>query len=155
MKKIVTVLGARPQFVKAGVVSQALARSGQFSEVLVHTGQHFDQNMSDVFFSELGLPQPAYNLGIHGGGHGSMTGQMLAELEEVMVRERPDIQFDACRRACSGQVAHSPGACRSRLAQFQHGHAGRGQPHLDRSRVHLAVRAGRSGGGKPASGRHA
>lgn len=91
MKKIVTVLGARPQFVKAGVVSQALSRSGQFAEVLVHTGQHFDQNMSDVFFSELGLPQPAYNLGIHGGYHGSMTGQMLAALEEVMIRERPDI----------------------------------------------------------------
>lgn len=91
MKKIVTVLGARPQFVKASVVSQALARSGRFNELLVHTGQHFDQNMSDVFFSELGLSPPAYNLGIHGGGHGSMTGQMLAALEEVMICERPDI----------------------------------------------------------------
>lgn len=91
MKKILTVLGARPQFVKASVVSQAFARSGQFAEVLVHTGQHFDRNMSDVFFSELGLSPPAHNLGIHGGGHGSMTGQMLAALEDVMIRERPDI----------------------------------------------------------------
>ncbi|QGG93515.1 UDP-N-acetylglucosamine 2-epimerase (non-hydrolyzing) (plasmid) [Agrobacterium sp. MA01] len=91
MKKIVTILGARPQFVKAGVVSQALVRSGEFTEVLVHTGQHFHPNMSDVFFSELGLSQPAYNLGIHGGGHGSMTGKMLAALEEVLIRERPDI----------------------------------------------------------------
>ena len=91
MKKIVTILGARPQFVKAGVVSEALVHSGRFDEVLVHTGQHFDHNMSEVFFSELGLRPPAYNLGINGGGHGNMTGKMLIALEDVLISERPDI----------------------------------------------------------------
>lgn len=90
MKKILTVLGARPQFVKASVVSRALQASGRLQEVLVHTGQHFDANMSEVFFSELGLADPAYHLGIHGGSHGEMTGRMLAEVERVIVAERPD-----------------------------------------------------------------
>ncbi len=90
MKKILTVLGARPQFVKASVVSQALVASGRLQEVLVHTGQHFDVNMSEVFFRELGMADPAYHLGIHGGSHGEMTGCMLAEVERVMLAERPD-----------------------------------------------------------------
>ncbi len=68
MKKIATVLGARPQFIKASVVSASFAANGQFREVVVHTGQHFDANMSDVFFAELGMPKPAYGLDIHGGG---------------------------------------------------------------------------------------
>jgi len=90
MKKIVTVLGARPQFIKASVVSHAIAQSGQLQEVLVHTGQHFDANMSDVFFTELGMPKPAYALDIHGGTHGAMTGRMLAEVEKVLLAEQPD-----------------------------------------------------------------
>lgn len=90
MKKIVTVLGARPQFIKASVVSHAIARTLGLSEVLVHTGQHFDANMSDVFFSELEMSRPAYFLGIHGGGHGAMTGRMLAEVEQVLLHEKPD-----------------------------------------------------------------
>jgi UDP-GlcNAc3NAcA epimerase len=89
MTKIVTVLGARPQFIKASVVSYAMAQSGQFSEVLVHTGQHFDANMSDVFFRELGMPVPTYQLDIHGGTHGAMTGRMLAEVEGVLLGEKP------------------------------------------------------------------
>lgn len=89
MKKILTVIGARPQFIKASVVSKALARTGM-EEVLIHTGQHFDANMSDVFFSELSMPAPRYNLGVHGGGHGAMTGQMLEAIEKVIVNERPD-----------------------------------------------------------------
>jgi len=90
MKKILTVLGARPQFIKASVVSHAIAQSGSLAEVVVHTGQHFDANMSEVFFSELGMATPAYHLGIHGGMHGAMTGRMLAEVERVLLAEQPD-----------------------------------------------------------------
>lgn len=88
--KIVTVLGARPQFIKASVVSHAITQSGTLTEVVVHTGQHFDANMSDVFFSELGMAKPAYHLDIHGGTHGAMTGRMLAEVERVLLEEKPD-----------------------------------------------------------------
>ena len=88
--KIISVLGARPQFIKAAPVSRALAAQDGVSEVIVHTGQHFDQEMSGDFFSELQLASPAYNLGIHGGGHGAMTGRMLQALEPVLQTERPD-----------------------------------------------------------------
>ena len=91
MKKILTVLGARPQFIKASVVSHAIAQTDGLSEVLVHTGQHFDANMSDVFFAELGMAKPDYFLDIHGGSHGAMTGRMLEAVEQVMLKERPDI----------------------------------------------------------------
>jgi UDP-GlcNAc3NAcA epimerase len=90
MVKIVTVLGARPQFIKASVVSHAMAAVDGLHEVLVHTGQHFDANMSDVFFDELGMPAPQHVLGIHGGGHGAMTGRMLEAVEGVLLQERPD-----------------------------------------------------------------
>jgi UDP-GlcNAc3NAcA epimerase len=90
MKKILTVLGARPQFIKASVVSHAMTQVSGMTEVLVHTGQHFDANMSDVFFTELGMAKPLYHLGIHGGGHGAMTGRMLVEVEQVLLAEKPD-----------------------------------------------------------------
>lgn len=86
--KIVTVLGARPQFIKAAVVSRQLRR--EHEEILVHTGQHYDYNMSDVFFKELDIPKPDYNLGISGGTHGTMTGQMIISIEEVLIKEKPD-----------------------------------------------------------------
>lgn len=89
MRKILTVLGARPQFIKASVVSQAFADIEDFQEVVIHTGQHFDANMSEVFFSELGMATPKYNLGIHGGSHGAMTGQMLAGIEDIVLNEEP------------------------------------------------------------------
>ncbi len=89
MKKIVTVLGARPQFIKASVVSNAIRETGTLHEVVVHTGQHFDANMSGVFFAELGMPAPGYSLDIHGGGHGAMTGRMLVEVERVLLAEQP------------------------------------------------------------------
>jgi len=89
LRKIVTVLGARPQFIKASVVSQALRARGVLSEILVHTGQHFDANMSDVFFDELGIMAANYHLGIHGGTHGAMTGRMLEEIEKVLLAEKP------------------------------------------------------------------
>ncbi len=88
--KVVTVVGARPQFIKAAVVSKALAARANVSEVLLHTGQHFDENMSDVFFTELGMPRPAYNLGIGGGSHGAMTGGQLIAIEGVLLQEKPD-----------------------------------------------------------------
>lgn len=88
MRKIVTVIGARPQFIKAAVLSRLLA--GKYEEILIHTGQHFDPEMSEVFFSELGIPAPKYNLGISGGSHGSMTGAMLAGIEQLLLKEKPD-----------------------------------------------------------------
>jgi hypothetical protein len=90
MKKIVTVLGARPQFIKASVVSHAMRQSAQLQEVLVHTGQHFDANISDVFFEELGMHRPDHFLDIHGGSHGAMTGRMLEQVEKVLLAEKPD-----------------------------------------------------------------
>lgn len=89
MAKIVTVLGARPQFIKASVVSRAIRDLDGLSEILVHTGQHFDANMSDVFFRELEIAAPHISLDIHGGSHGAMTGRMLAAIEQVLLAERP------------------------------------------------------------------
>lgn len=90
MKTIATIVGARPQFIKVAPVSKALAATGSIREVLVHTGQHHDAGMSDVFFEELGIAAPDHNLDIHGGGHGAMTGAMLQKLEPVLEELRPD-----------------------------------------------------------------
>ena len=87
--RILTIVGARPQFVKAAVVSRAL--SGRAEEILVHTGQHYDFNMSELFFRELALAAPAYNLGIGSGSHGEQTGRMLGAIEEVLGKETPDL----------------------------------------------------------------
>lgn len=86
--KIVTVVGARPQFVKAAALSRILRT--EHHEILVHTGQHYDANMSDVFFEEMHIPHPDYNLGISGGSHGEMTGKMLIAIEKVLLAEKPD-----------------------------------------------------------------
>jgi UDP-GlcNAc3NAcA epimerase len=89
--KVATIVGARPQFVKAAVVSRAIARSNRIiSECLVHTGQHYDKNMSDLFFEQMEIPQPKYHLGIGGGTHGEMTGRMLEAIERVLLDETPD-----------------------------------------------------------------
>ncbi len=88
--KILTVLGARPQFIKAACVSRAISTKAGIQEVIVHTGQHFDENMSDVFFMEMGIPKPNYNLGISALSHGAMTGKMLASVEEIIIAESPD-----------------------------------------------------------------
>lgn len=88
--KISTIIGARPQFIKAAVVSRALSRLPSVKEVIIHTGQHFDANMSDIFFSELDIPMPDYNLGIGGGSHGQNTGRMIEALESTLLHERPD-----------------------------------------------------------------
>jgi UDP-GlcNAc3NAcA epimerase len=89
-QKIITIIGARPQFVKAAVISRLLQKRDDVEEILVHTGQHFDHNMSDIFFEEMEIPRPKYNLSINGLGHGAMTGQMLEKIEEVLMKEKPD-----------------------------------------------------------------
>lgn len=86
--KILTIVGARPQFIKAAMVTRELRK--KHNEILVHTGQHYDVNMSDVFFSELGIPKPDYNLGISGGTHGKMTADMLIAIENVLLIQKPD-----------------------------------------------------------------
>lgn len=88
--RIVTVIGARPQFIKAAVVSRKLREHKGVQEVIVHTGQHFDANMSDVFFEELDIPHPNYHLGIGGGTHGQNTGRMIEAIETVLLLEKPD-----------------------------------------------------------------
>lgn len=90
MTKILTVVGARPQFIKAAAISRSIRARDGMSEVMVHTGQHFDANMSDVFFAELDIAAPAHHLGIGGGGHGRMTGRMLEGIEEILLADRPD-----------------------------------------------------------------
>lgn len=90
MKKIVTILGARPQFVKAAVLSRIIAKKEEFEEVIIHTGQHYDANMSDIFFTEMEIPVPKYNLNINGLSHGEMTGQMIEKIEEVLLHEKPE-----------------------------------------------------------------
>lgn len=86
--KVITVVGARPQFIKAAPVSKEIRK--EFNEVLIHTGQHYDENMSKIFFDELQIPVPDYNLQIGSLGHGKMTGEMLGKLEDIYLKEKPD-----------------------------------------------------------------
>ena len=90
-KKIVTIVGARPQFIKAAPVSRELKNPDLLlKEVMIHTGQHFDANMSDVFFNDLDIPTPDYNLSVSGGSHGHMTARMLMGIEDILTSEKPD-----------------------------------------------------------------
>jgi len=89
--KIVTVIGARPQFIKASMLSHTLSKASKCCEVIIHTGQHYDSDMSDIFFEELKIPKPAYQLQIAGNSHGAMTGNMIAQIEEVLLKEKPGI----------------------------------------------------------------
>ena len=88
--KILTIVGARPQFIKAGTVSREIAKHKNIEEIIVHTGQHYDANMSDIFFEEMQIPKPHYFLGIGSKSHGAMTGQMIEKIEEVVLKEKPD-----------------------------------------------------------------
>tara|TARA_B100000315_G_scaffold211859_1_gene208919 strand:+ start:474 stop:1538 length:1065 start_codon:yes stop_codon:yes gene_type:complete len=88
--KIVTILGARPQFIKAAMVSKEIAKHIDLDEVIIHTGQHFDENMSHIFFEEMGILKPDYNLEIQSLSHGAMTGRQLEEIEKVLIQEKPN-----------------------------------------------------------------
>ena len=107
MKKIVTVLGARPQFVKAAVLSRVILEHSKINEIIVHTGQHFDKNMSAIFFNEMQIPKPKYNLAINGLSHGAMTGQMLEKVEEILLEEKPDavVVFGDTNSTTAGALA--------------------------------------------------
>jgi UDP-GlcNAc3NAcA epimerase len=111
--KIVTILGARPQFIKAGSVSREIIRQrkcgADIQEVIVHTGQHYDANMSDVFFEEMQIPKPDYFLGIGGKTHGAMTGQMIEKIEGILLKERPDwvIVYGDTNSTLAGAIAAS------------------------------------------------
>jgi UDP-GlcNAc3NAcA epimerase len=88
--KIATIIGARPQFIKAATISRCVRERDNIREILVHTGQHYDENLSDIFFQELDIPRPDYHLGIGSGSHGSQTGKMLETIESVLLKEKPD-----------------------------------------------------------------
>lgn len=88
--KIATIIGARPQFIKAAAISRALKNYPHVREIIIHTGQHYDSKMSSVFFEELDIPQPDFNLGIGGGSHGAQTGKMLESIENVLLECKPD-----------------------------------------------------------------
>src|SRR5690554_7107238 len=90
MQRVLTIIGARPQFIKASVVSRAIQQAEGIEEIILHTGQHFDANMSDVFFNQLGIPKPDIQLDIHSGSHGEMTGRMLVEIERALLEHKPD-----------------------------------------------------------------
>ncbi|MCX6276808.1 MAG: UDP-N-acetylglucosamine 2-epimerase (non-hydrolyzing) [Bacteroidetes bacterium] len=89
--KILTIVGARPQFIKAATVSRIIRANPEVTEILLHTGQHYDQNMSEVFFRELNIPEPHFNLGVGSGSHAGQTGNMLIGIEEILIQQKPDI----------------------------------------------------------------
>jgi UDP-GlcNAc3NAcA epimerase len=105
-KKILTIVGARPQFVKAAALSRALKKY-HMEEILVHTGQHFDENMADIFFRQMEIPEPKYNLGINSLGHGAMTGRMLEKIEQVLINEKPSavVVFGDTNSTLAGALA--------------------------------------------------
>ena len=109
--KIVTVIGARPQIIKAAALSRAISEhfSKEVQEVIVHTGQHYDDNMSQVFFDELGIPQPDYNLGVGSASHGVQTAKMIEGIEEILLKEKPDylVLYGDTNSTLAGAIAAS------------------------------------------------
>jgi len=105
--KIITIIGARPQFIKAAALSREIAKHDDIQEIIIHTGQHFDANMSDIFFEQMSIPKPNYNLDINGLGHGAMTGQMLEKVEKVLIDEKPNwvVVFGDTNSTIAGALA--------------------------------------------------
>ncbi len=87
---LLSIIGARPQFIKAATVSRQIAKQDDLKEIIVHTGQHFDKNMSEIFFQQMKIPEPDYNLNVNSLSHGAMTGKMLEKIEKVLIKEKPD-----------------------------------------------------------------
>jgi UDP-GlcNAc3NAcA epimerase len=104
--KIVTIVGARPQFIKASVVSLAIRENG-IEEIIIHTGQHYDHKMSNLFFEEMKIPRPNYQLDINGISHGAMTGRMMEQIELILIKEKPDcvIVFGDTNSTLAGALA--------------------------------------------------
>ena len=111
MIKIVTIIGARPQIIKAAALSRAIKEkfSNEIEEIIVHTGQHYDENMSQVFFDELGIPAPNYNLGVGSGKHGEQTSKMIEGIEEILLKENPDylVVYGDTNSTLAGAIAAS------------------------------------------------
>jgi UDP-GlcNAc3NAcA epimerase len=111
MIKIVTIIGARPQIIKAAALSRAIKKrfSNQITEVIVHTGQHYDENMSQVFFDELGIPEPNYNLNVGSGSHGKQTATMISGIEEILMQEKPKaiVLYGDTNSTLAGAIAAS------------------------------------------------
>lgn len=111
MIKIVTIIGARPQIIKAAALSRAIKKrfSNQITEIIVHTGQHYDENMSQVFFDELGIPTPNYNLNVGSGSHGKQTATMISGIEEILMQEKPQaiVLYGDTNSTLAGAIAAS------------------------------------------------
>ena len=109
MIKITTIIGARPQIIKAAALSRAIKNkfSDKINEIIVHTGQHYDENMSNVFFDELQIPKPNYNLNVGSAGHARQTAQMIVGIEEILLKEKPDfiILYGDTNSTLAGAVA--------------------------------------------------
>ena len=109
MKKLLTIIGARPQIIKAAALNRAIKNSfaNQLTEVIVHTGQHYDENMSQVFFDEMNIPRPDYNLGVGSASHGRQTGEMIIKLERILLDEKPDfvVLYGDTNSTLAGSIA--------------------------------------------------